>query len=103
MKNMKKFNVIIFEPNGKKFLSYDVMPYFMRCVEQDNEKLTTFNEYKKFIEAKSLYMYWSRCEWEIILVDWPNQRHEEKWDVHRQIMMNIDTVTEILMYNINNR
>ena len=99
---MKKFNVIIFEPNGKKFLSYDVMPYFMRCVEQDNEKLTTFEEYKKFIEAKSLYMEWSRGEWEIILSDWPNQCHEEKWDVHRQIMMNIDTVTEILIYNINN-
>ena len=100
MKNMKKFNVIIFEPNGKKFLSYDVMPYFMRCVEQDNEKLTTFEECKKFIEAKSLYMYWSRCEYEVILSDWPNQKTHKKIDVHFQIMNNIDVVTNILMENV---
>jgi hypothetical protein len=42
-------------------------------------------------------MFWSRCEWEIILMDWPCQRHEEKWDVHRQISMNIDIIVDILM------
>lgn len=94
---MKQFNVIIFEPNRKKFESYDVIPYFVRCLVEATEKPTTVDEYKEFVKSKSMYMFWSRCEWEIILVDWPCQQHEEKWDVHRQILMNIDIIVDILM------
>ena len=42
------------------------------------------------------YQFWSRCEYEIILIDWPCQQKHEKWDVYKQIMMNIDIVTDIL-------
>ena len=47
-----------------------------------------------------MYMYWSRCEYEIILLDWPNQKANKKIDVHWQIMNNIDLVTNILMENV---
>lgn len=47
-----------------------------------------------------MYQWWSRCEYEIILVDWPCQKKSEKWDVYKQVMMNIDIITEILMKNV---
>lgn len=57
----------------------------------------TFDEFKSFIESESNYMFWSRCEWEMIIHGWPVRKNNYKIDVHEQIMMNIDVITEILM------
>lgn len=123
---MKQFNVINFNFNAKKFEAYDVIPYLVQeyyeqierhntaKLELDAAKTeqeikiaksnldywkvpVTFNEFKEFVKSKAQYQFWSRCEYEIILVDWPCQKTEEKWDVYDQIMMNLDIVTKILM------
>ena len=123
---MKQFNVINFNFNAKKFEAYDVIPYFVRAYNEQVEGCNTarleleaakteeeieiakssldywkipvtFDEFKDFVKKESQYQFWSRCEYEIILVDWPCQKTEEKWDVYDQIMMNLDTVTKILM------
>ena len=123
---MKQFNVINFDFNAKKFEAYDVIPYLVRkykervdtCneLEQDLQNATsehectlyrdslkywkvpvTFDEFREFVKSEGQYQFWSRCEYEIILVDWPCQKTEEKWDVYDQIMMNIDIVTQIVM------
>ena len=101
-KNIKPFNVINFEFNSDKFEAYDVMPYFVRCYlsEKKDKRPVTFEEFKKYIEEKSMYMYWSRCEYEVVLSDWPNQKIRKKIDIHWQIMNNIDLVTEVLMENV---
>lgn len=83
----------------------------------------TFEEFKKFVKRESQYQFWSRCEYEIVLGPWPyiaapNESYDrskendldawkehwkkhldscDKWDVYDQIMMNLDTVTKILM------
>ena len=97
------FNVINFDFNSKEFESYDVMPYLINCyknVKRKKECPKTFDEFKQFVESKSMYMYWSRCEYEIILLDWPGQNINKKIDIHEQLMMNIDIVTDILMKNV---
>lgn len=98
---MKSFNVIWQDFNAKKFEAYNVMPYFINEYSDAKNKPQTFDEFKEFIERKSRYMYWSRCQYEIIICGWPNEDTQEKWDIHRQIMMNIDIVAEVLMQNIN--
>ena len=97
---MKQFNVIIYNFNRKKFEPYDIMDFFVEEYKEEKNKPTTFATFKEFIERKSMWMFWSRCEYEIILSDWPPSGVEEKWDIHRQIMMNIDIITEILMENV---
>ena len=101
-KNHIPFNVINFEFNSKKFETYDVMPYLVNCYknEKKDKRPVTFDEFKKFVEGNSMYMYWARCEYELILSDWPNQKTHKKIDIHYQIMNNIDTVTKILMENV---
>ena len=47
-----------------------------------------------------MYQWWARCEYEIILSDWPCQKVEEKWDIYRQIMLNIDIITDVFIENI---
>ena len=101
-KTIKSFNVINFEINSGKFETYDVMPYLVDCYkkEKKDKRPTTFDEFKEFVKSKSMYMYWSRCEYEIILSDWPSNKHSKKIDVHWQIMNNIDLVTKVLMETI---
>lgn len=98
---MREFNVIVYDFNHKTFIPYDVMPYLVRCYNKELNKPKTFEEFKKFIEGESKYQWWSRCEYEIILESWPNTNVNEKWDVHRQVMMNIDIITSVLMDNVN--
>ena len=126
---MKQFNVINFDFNAKKFKAYDVIPYFVREYHEQIERYNaakleleeaktedeikiaksnldywkvpvTFDEFKQFVKDRAQYQFWSRCEYEIILVDWPCQKVEEKWDVYDQIMMNLDIVTQIVMDSI---
>ena len=99
--SIKSFNVILYDVNRKIFIKYDVLPYFISCYkEKRKEKPKTFEEFKSFVMAKSQYMYWARCQYEIILSDWPCSNTTYKLDVHEQIMNNIDLVTVLLMNNV---
>lgn len=102
---LKSYNVITFDINRREFVPFDVMPYFLReYVEQRGSKNfimpQTRDEFKKFVEVWGMYQFWGRCEYEVILVDWPCQKKEKKIDVWEQIKMNIDTVTDTLMENV---
>lgn len=97
---IKSFNVIYQNFNAQKFEPYDVMPYLVDEYNKAKSKPTTFEEFKEFVKSKSMYMYWARCEYEIIIAGWPNKETQEKWDIHRQIMMNIDIVTRLVMESV---
>lgn len=96
------FYVIKYNTNSDKFYKYDVIPYLINRYEntKKKDKPTDFEGFKKFVESWSMYQWWSRCEYEIILSDWPNQKVHKKVDIYWQIMNNIDVVIEVLMKNI---
>ena len=98
-KKLPVFNVIWFDVNTKSFSSYDIMTYFDNCYKKLSKpkRPQSFDEFKKFIIDNSKYMFWARCQYEIILSDWPCQMSKEKWDIHQQIMMNINVITELFM------
>lgn len=98
------FHVII-EDNGK-FKEYDIMNHLMnqweyQLKQRRKEIPMTFEELMKWVRSESQYMWWCRCQYEIILSDWPCQTKKEKWDIHRQVMMNHRIITEIFADNIN--
>lgn len=97
----KTFNVIVERNNT--FVPYNVIPHLLYRYNMSSKKLrpTTYEEVKKFIIEESKYQWWARCEYEIILSSWPTKKVEEKWDVHKQVMMNIDIITKIIMDSIN--
>lgn len=99
------FNVILWDCNSNKFVPYNIIPYLIETYQQtkNNKHIKTpktFNEFKEFVKKESQYQFWGRCEYEIILVDWPCQKHEEKWDAYQQIMMNLDIVAKTLMQEV---
>lgn len=106
-KNPTPFNVIVHGLNCKGVKAHDIMPYLIECYKETKKskkawKKTpeTFEEFKKFVIDESRYMYWARCEWEIIVQDWPCRKVEDKIDVFWQIEMNINLVTRLLMENV---
>ena len=103
MKKHKPFYTIIYNINKNVFEPYDVMPYLIneyKVKKKKKKQPNTFDEFKRFIEGASMYQYWSRCEYELILTSWPNEDKKEKIDIHKQIMMNINVITNILMDNV---
>ena len=98
---IKEFNVIIHNPNSNKFEKYNVIPYFINCYKaQKGNKPVTYNEIRSFVISKSMYQFWARCQYEVILSDWPCGKTNHKLDVHEQIMNNIDIVTKIVIDNL---
>ena len=48
-----------------------------------------------------MYYFWSKCEWEIILSDWPPSDTfcKEKIDVFDQVMLNWDIFVDYIWNN----
>ena len=94
------FYVINEDFTNRTFEKKDVMPYLISCYKdtKKNERPKTFEECKEFVTRKSAYMYWSRCQYEIVLKQLIGE-NTMKIDVHYQIMNNIDAVTRIFMLN----
>ena len=100
-KTLNTFNVIVYDINRRKFEAYDILPYLRGVYKHERkDRPKTFEEFKKFVDEESMYMFWARCEWEIILSSWPGEKDQEKWDVYGQIKMNLDLVTRLLMEDV---
>lgn len=107
MDEKKKFHVLTWDFNRDEIEHYDVLPYFRDRLEERIERNKegedeyfkvpkSFDEFKKFVEDESLYQFWSRCEYEMIVHGWPVRNNDYKIDVHEQIMMNLDVISGIL-------
>lgn len=96
-----EFNVIWWDSNRTHPESYNILPYLDSRYEKLSKKKRpkTFEEFKAFILGESRYMWWARCQYEIIISDWPNQAHRCKWDIYKQIEMNLDNIVYIFMSN----
>lgn len=96
-----KFNVII-EDNGR-FVPYNIIPYLVERYKKEKVKPITPEAFREFIDKWAKYQWWSRCEYEIILMDWPSQSKAEKWDVYKQISMNLDVITNLVMEEVKSK
>lgn len=104
----KIFNVLIWDVNHDELMYYDVIPYLLRQYNEtkkmDSYKETpkTRDEFKEFIKKEAMYQWWSRCEYEILVSDWPKHGKEIKIDVYHQVLMNLDVITDIIINIVKN-
>lgn len=100
-KEEKKFNVMMWDFNSDSLEQYDILPYFRECIAKTKKRkkdVKTIEEIREIVEKESMYRFWSRCEYEMIIHGWPKHKNDEKIDIHDQVMMNLDTIVELL-YN----
>lgn len=103
----KRFNVLTWDVNSDSLRIYDVMPYLRECYAKRSSRRSfgidkyggrpkTRSEFLDFVDMESMYMFWSRCQWEMICHGWPVRKNDYKLDVYEQIKMNIDIIVDIL-------
>ena len=118
----RSFYVLMWDTNQDKLVHYDVLPYLREVYEQrakDWEKCQkskrfqkqvaeglielkyhkvpeTLEEFEEFVDDESRYMFWSRCEYEMICHGWPIQKKDYKLDIYEQIKMNLNTIAIML-------
>lgn len=112
----KVFNVLMWDFNSDSLIHYDVLPYFRECYKERVKRFKkyskdkdfdvsnkyykvpeTFEDFKEFVKDAGMYRFWGRCEYEVIITGWPQQKNEVKVDVFEQIEMNIDIISNILV------
>ena len=98
---MNKFNVIIWDINSRTIEPYDVLPYFRREYKslKKKDRPITREQWKEFVRRRGMYMFWARCEYEILISEWPPSKEDKhiKIDVWQQIDNNLDLVVDLLM------
>ena len=110
MESLKKFNVLTFS-NGK-IRTYDVLPYFRNSwkekynkEEKDKIKAAKYNAkrkelFKQWVIGRSKYMFWARCEWEMLLASWPfgSYRFRNEMKEFLKNPVNLDDNTQCLNF-----
>lgn len=97
------FNVICFNFNANKIEEYDIMKELIEEYKNKKKKKKapkTKEEFADLVKSYSLWKWWGRCEYEILISDWPNNKTTIKWDIHKQILMNLDLIVYVLMNNV---
>ena len=97
----KKFNVVDYNANEHKFVSYDIIPFF---VEKYNGikrgRPITFDDFNEMILSDSFRQFQSRYEFEFEIV---KSQTCCTIDIDWQIRNNLDLIAEIVMEQVKNK
>ena len=107
---MKKFKVLIYK--NEKVEHYDVLPYFRNCwkekynkeekeaIKQAKQPAKRKQLFKEYIISRSKYMFWARCEWEMLLASWPFGSYRLKNGMKEFLKnpVNLDDYTQYLNF-----
>ena len=89
---MLEWNVYIEDFNKREIKVFNVFnhPSFMEDLVKHKKKYKEKEEFLEKVKSSLMYYYWSKCEWEITLHDWPVREDFKytKIDVYDQIMLN---------------
>ena len=88
--DIPSYNVWIWGFNADSLESYDVVPTFLRELKnlKPKDRPKTKADLDKVIKSAAVYYFWSKCEYEMIIHGWPEQKNDQKVDVYQQLRLN---------------
>lgn len=104
---MLEWNVYIENFNKKEIEAYNVFNHvsYLKDLKTINKKYSkNEEEFKDQLKSSTMYYFWSKCEWEIILSDWPPSKPEhgfrnKKVCVYDQLKLNWKEFTDYVWRN----
>ena len=111
MSDNREWFVFVEDINRKRIKVYNIFEHkdFMEdcndAWENYKNKHHDFLRYQENIDSILMYYFWCKCEWEIILSNFPpsDSFHEKKIDVYQQVKINWDKFIDyIFSYYIAN-
>ena len=100
-----KWFVFVEDINSKRINVYNIFEHkdFMEDCDDAwkdyiNDEHRDLKKKKKDIESNLMYYFWSKCEWEIVLSDFPpsDSFQKKKIDVYQQVKINWDIFIDYL-------
>lgn len=99
-----KWNVYVFDCNRRSMKDYNIFRHsgFVKYLcEIYQKELLSAVDFQEEVRRELQYCFWSKCEYEIVLTEWPphedvSQDVREKIDVYDQITLNFDRFIEWL-------
>ena len=94
-----QWNVFIEDFNRKHITTYNIFDHYSFRKSIKEECVQYIDNKEMFIHAIEMnlnYYFWSKCEWEIILSDWPPSKKfaDKKVDVAEQAKLNWEIFSE---------
>lgn len=100
---MLTWNVYYGNFNAKKIETFNIFKhtYFVNDCVHNFKHNKDKDSFAKQLKRDLMYYFWSRCEWEIILSDWPpsDRFNKAKIDAFDQIMLNWDIFVDYIWNN----
>lgn len=124
MKKGFSFFAIVKNFNNGKLDKYDIMPVIYRRIYDKKGNLSKDfyiydNDFNRisvntkellydFVKNELRYHFWSKCEYEFVVIDWPNRDTIEesrpiKIDVYEQVEPNIPIIVDLLWEEIKDK
>lgn len=65
------------------------------------DNLTCINDFlEERLKSECRYYFWGKCEYEVVIHDWPNERIERKIDIFEQLESNWNIFSKIVLAEI---
>ena len=99
----KEFKVLLMDINKKTYEEYDILPYFrrewnIRPFGRDEKykkiPVTTKPQLRKWVDAFAKYQFWSRCQYEFLMAQWPFCTRKINDDIRHYVKVNPDANNE---------
>lgn len=88
---MLEWNVLMSDFNLKGIKEFNVFDHWRFLEDCQKNARNNAKDFAKFCDKLHddlLCYFWGKCEWEIIVSDWPLGQCDEKYDVYDQVMLN---------------
>ena len=90
--------------NARRIEKYNIFNhsgFLDDCKNALNKFSNDKESFLRVVRSSLRYYYWSKCEWEIVLSDWPPSEtfKKEKIDVYSQVVLNWDIFSEYIWEN----
>lgn len=98
---MLEWNVYYENFNAREIQETNIFSHgsFLTDLKKAHKKYKDNREaFEKEVKSSLMYWYWSKCEWEIIISDWPPSDRVPaiKVDVYDQVMLNWNVFMDYL-------
>lgn len=90
-----------------KLEKYEVLNGLLTKITEEHKSFKEKELLAEYMKSYFMYRYWSKCEWEFIIVDWPYKDKVEdsnpiKIDVWDQIQLNFSVIIDLVWNYLKN-
>lgn len=90
-----KWNVFYYDSNKHEVTTFDIFKHgaFRKDVDMLLANSSSFEEFSEELRKTLMYYFWSKCEYEIIILPWCGSKETtgKKVDVYSQVMLNFNS------------